>query len=52
MLNQLSKSSNYLDDEDWVSIKVALNLSPTLINWNKVNIKRIFLSITLINLKI
>tara|TARA_R110001583_G_scaffold33731_5_gene113814 strand:+ start:1439 stop:2326 length:888 start_codon:yes stop_codon:yes gene_type:complete len=42
MLNQLSKSSNYLDDEDWVSIKVALNLSPTLINWNESKYKKDF----------
>lgn len=34
MLLQLKKSSNYLDNTDWISIKATLNLSPTLINWN------------------
>jgi len=35
MLFQLEKSSKYLDEYDWVSLKATLNLSPTLINWDK-----------------
>ena len=42
MLDQLKKSSNYLDNEDFISIRVALNLSPTIIDWSKSEYKKDF----------
>ncbi len=42
MLDQLNKNSQYLDKEDWISIRVALNLSPTIINWDKSEYKKEF----------
>ncbi len=42
ILDQLKKSSNYLDDQDFISIRVALNLSSTIINWDKSKYKKEF----------
>lgn len=40
VLDNLILSSEYLEPKDWVSIRVDLNLSPSLINWSASSISK------------
>ena len=39
MLDKLKESSQYLDDNDWISIQATLNLSPILVDWKNSEVK-------------
>ena len=39
MLDKLKESSQYLDENDWVSVQATLNLSPMIIDWDKSDVK-------------
>tara|TARA_X000001382_G_C3168117_1_gene178578 strand:+ start:417 stop:1307 length:891 start_codon:yes stop_codon:yes gene_type:complete len=39
MLDKLKESSEYLDDNDWISVQATLNLSPKIIDWDKSDVK-------------